>query len=344
LYYIKTGRKLEKSTKQLLSDFIANRCSAEEIRQVQELIKAGGHEDEWRKALEEAELQFVEGFQDSKVNEDKIFENIQQVIQAKAQKGSRSSIKWLAVAASLVILGGLGWLFMNKETPKEAPVLVVKSVDKPEPERDTAHRWIKLPDGSSVQLNNDSELDYPESFEGKAIREVTLSGEAYFDIKHDVAHPFVIRTGKIKTTVLGTAFNIRAYQSDQAVTVTVTRGKVKVEDGSKTLAILTPDQQLAWNAKSPEPVKVKVNAAEVVQWKKQDMIMDDITLEEAARLISERYNVKIQFNNDLVKTCRFTAAFLNRNEIGQVLSVISDITGAQLQLKDNLITIDGSGC
>src|SRR5690606_2603405 len=76
-----------------------------------------------------------------------------------------------------------------------------------------AHQLLLLPDGSTVLLNNNSSLDFPQQFTGDT-REVILKGEAYFDIKPDASRPFIIHTGKVKTRVLGTAFNIRAYPEE----------------------------------------------------------------------------------------------------------------------------------
>jgi ferric-dicitrate binding protein FerR (iron transport regulator) len=85
---------------------------------------------------------------------------------------------------------------------------------------------INLPDGSKVVLNANSKLEYPPGFSNNT-REVYLDGEAYFDIAHDPGKPFIVHTGSISTRVLGTAFNINAYRSQQFVEVTVTRVKWK---------------------------------------------------------------------------------------------------------------------
>jgi len=330
---------LENHVKQLFVKFILNRCSLAEIGEVQAFVKAGGYEEEWRQALEATEQEFANSAHPNlNIDEAKLFEKINQAIEDKLPVKKQWNWAWIAAAAMLVLVLSIG-LFQLKQGTEQRDLAASQA-----PKKNEAHKWVKLPDGSSVQLNQGSYLEYADSFEGKALREVRLTGEAYFDIKHDAKHPFVIHTGKIKTTVLGTAFNIRAYDANDAVTVTVTRGKVKVEDEKRTLAILIPNQQLSWNIKSPEPIKAKVNATEVVEWKKHDLIMDDITLAEAAEMIAERYGVKIQFNNEKVKSCRFTAAFLNRNDITQVLSVVGDITGATLTLKNNQVIIDGPGC
>jgi transmembrane sensor len=335
--------KLENPIRQLFVNFILNRCTPAEIAEVQNLVSAGNYEQEWREAMEETEQHFADAdHSDMMLNEAVMFEQVNAAISKKSAIKIRRSYVWIAAAAVVVLAMSIGLLL--KEPKSEPEKLAEVNKEKPQSKKDTVHKWVKLPDGSSVQLNLDSYLEYPDSFEGKASREVRLIGEAYFDIKHDDKHPFVIYTGKIKTTVLGTAFNINAYDADHAVTVTVTRGKVKVEDEKKVLAVLTPDQQLAWNVKLPEALKMKVNAEQVLEWKKQDLIMDDISLENAAQMIAERYGVKIQFNNEKVKTCHFTAAFLNRNDISQVLSVVGDITGATLTLKNNTVVIDGPGC
>lgn len=334
---------MEKSVKQLFKDFVFNRCNAAELARVQELIKSGDFEAEWREVLDEVEPELIVADVTAvSLNEQQMLEDIRTQLQFSSQRKKNIPWKWLGLAATILLVSGLALLWLKPLTDRTD---LQTSILKPAAaKKNTAHKWVKLPDGSSVQLNEDSYLEYAESFEGKALREVRLIGEGYFDIKHDAEHPFVIHTGKIKTTVLGTAFNIRAYQADQSVTVTVTRGKVKVEDEKRMLAVLTPDQQLAWNIKVPEAVKLKVNAAEVLEWKKLDLIMDDITLEEAGRMIAERYQVKIQFNNEKVKNCRFTAAFLNRNGLSQVLKVIAEITGASLTVQNDLVLIDGPGC
>jgi len=336
--------KLENPIRQLFVNFILNRCTPEEIAEVQDLVRTGGYEQEWREAMEETERRFADAdYSGLMLNEAGMFRQINESIGKKSSIKIRRNPIWIAAAAVVILVAGIGLLLLMGPKDKIEKLAGVKK-EKSHLQKDITHKWVKLPDGSSVQLNRDSYLEYPETFEGKALREVRLIGEAYFNIKHDAKHPFIIHTGKIKTTVLGTAFNINAYHADHAVTVTVTRGKVKVEDEKKVLAVLTPDQQLAWNVKLPEALKVKVNAAQIVEWKKQDLIMDDISLYDAAQMIAERYGVKIQFNSEKVKSCRFTAAFLNRNDITHVLSVVGDITGATLTLKNNTVIIEGPGC
>lgn len=329
---------MEKPIKQLFRDFIEDRCTPAEIEQVSDLLRQNVYEQEWLQAMEEAESGADQtAGAELPFHTARLFKRVQK---SAGIKGPQKSYAWLAYAAVLLALLSAGLLFL-KYSGQPRPVLSAEN--RQHGKEPALHKWIKLPDGTSVQLNAHSHLSYPQSFAGMKTREVTLTGEAYFDVRHNSARPFIIHTGKIRTTVLGTAFNISAYQASRGVTVTVTRGKVIVQDERRTLGILTPDQQLIWNNDHPV-LKSKVNAASVISWKKSDLIMDDMTLAEAALLITRNYGLEVRFSNDKVKECRFTAAFLNRNTIDQVLKVLGDITGARLTLKDHTITIDGQGC
>src|SRR5690554_920836 len=118
---------------------------------------------------------------------------------------------------------------------------------------------IQLPDGSSVMLRDGSWLNMDSSFAGNS-REVSLQGEAYFDVASHPGKPFIIHTGAVKTTVLGTAFSIKANPADPVITITVTRGKVKVEDDKALLAMLEADKQLVYNTKTNRVTEKTVDA------------------------------------------------------------------------------------
>lgn len=204
-------------------------------------------------------------------------------------------------------------------------------------------RFIVLPDSSTVILHSGSKLEYPEGFTGKN-REVNLYGEAYFDVSHRPEQPFVIHTGTIKTTVLGTAFNIK--YDHEGVTVSVTRGKVRVEDKIKTLAILTPDQQVQYKVKEDTSSLQIVNASDVVtDWTKEEMVFNGITFEEIVKILELRYGVALLFENDSLKKCSIRASFSGTETLEQVLNVLSLLrNGSYERMKDGSILLKGSGC
>jgi ferric-dicitrate binding protein FerR (iron transport regulator) len=205
-------------------------------------------------------------------------------------------------------------------------------------------RQLTLPDGSSVWVNAGSELKYPERFEGKT-REVYLTGEAYFDVKHDASKKFIIHTGKVVTTVLGTAFNIKEDKNKETIVVTVTRGKVKVANGSQVLGIITPNQQISLNLTTNKSVKAEVNASEAVAWQETELHFDDVTFAEVADKLQQRFNVEIRFANDKLKTCRFTGTAANGEKLEKILKVICAFNNATYEKqKDGSILISGRGC
>jgi ferric-dicitrate binding protein FerR (iron transport regulator) len=203
---------------------------------------------------------------------------------------------------------------------------------------------ITLADGSRVWINAGSELRYPKTFNGK-IREVYLSGEAYFDIHYDTAKPFFIHTGNVLTTVLGTAFNIKEDKNKHTVQVTVTRGKVSVANGSKLLGVLNPNQQISFNTLKQEVSQATVNAAAVIAWQQSDLHFEDVSFGDAIAQLQQHFHVRISFSNEKLKDCRFTGTSINGEELDKILKVMCAFNNAAYQIKpDGSIVIDGPGC
>src|SRR5688500_14508068 len=153
-------------------------------------------------------------------------------------------------------------------------------------------RFIKLSDGSTVILNAASRLDYPESFAGD-VREVSLEGEGYFDIVPDASKQFVVHTGKIKTTVLGTAFNVQAYPDQTNITVTVKRGKVQVSNDKRVMGVINSNQQITFNMHEQIAAQATVDAGQATAWMEKDIFFDDITLGHAIDQLEKRFDVSI---------------------------------------------------
>lgn len=207
-----------------------------------------------------------------------------------------------------------------------------------------AHRQlINLPDGSTVVLNENSKLEYPPDFSSKT-RDVYLNGEAYFDIKHNPLKPFIVHTGSISTKVLGTAFNIQAYRSQPFVEVTVTRGKVEVKAKEKVLGVLQKNEQITFSTATENYTKKTVSTEPVIAWRKNALYFDDITLAEAALVLANRYQVSIEFTNEKIRNCQFTAAFNDSTTLDHALTVICELNNTTYRREANKIFINGDGC
>jgi ferric-dicitrate binding protein FerR (iron transport regulator) len=323
----------------LVRQYADNLITSEEMTELFSLIADSRRDEKFNKEFLAIWNSIHPEEQLNLIDEDRLFSDIERKISDSPVRQSR--FMWTRAAAILLVALSAGviyfFLYGSKSAEiKNMPVATANQLTH------SSHSLIKLPDGSSVLLNNNSTLDYTTFT--KDSREVILSGEAYFDIARDKKHPFIIRTGKLHTTVLGTAFNIRAYPEENDVTVTVTRGKVEVEMEDKTLGIITPNQQISFNKQNGSTVQQQVHADSILVWKQNDLVFDNTNFEEAAVIISNRFNVTVTFANELLKNCRFTASFLNENNIDQVLTVLCDVNNATYEKKNDLIIINGEGC
>jgi transmembrane sensor len=239
----------------------------------------------------------------------------------------------VSVAATLLLLFSFGAYFFQTEPVKQTNV-ISRFTDVKQ------NRLIQLPDGSTVILRPGAKLNYPSSFDGLAKREVYLDGQAYFDIKHNSLKPFIIHTGKLKTIVLGTAFEINAWSDDNSIQVTVSRGKVRVEDqNNRTLGIITPNQQITYDKANKNIVQKVVNAPEYIEWKEQDLLLSDVTVAEAASLLESRYKVEILINDDSIRSKRFTTIVRKGETLDQILKSISEFNEAIYYYNDNKSSI-----
>lgn len=153
---------------------------------------------------------------------------------------------------------------------------------------------VQLSDGTLVWLNAESRLEYPAKFTGNS-RMVYLIGEAYFDVAHDVEHPFLIQTQTIRTKVLGTEFNISSY-SETNSHVTLVNGSLEVScsDGSNTVR-LEPGQDALLNPKGQFTLQ-KVDTDNYYFWKEGYFYFDNVPLTDIMQNIGRWYNVNVVFN------------------------------------------------
>lgn len=207
-----------------------------------------------------------------------------------------------------------------------------------------------LPDGSKVWLNAGSSIKYAYNVIGNGKREVILNGEAYFDVKHDVLHPFVVHAGKLNIVVLGTAFNVKAYESDKFTETTLIRGKVSISvDGAKNTAlVLHPNEKITISKGNFEARKTLVSTRKVEQdslaeslqkisdlpvvpedvtetsWLSDKLVFKNENFTDLAKQLERWYAVTIAFDNEKYLSKQFTGAFKGQdiNEVMQALQLI----------------------
>lgn len=177
---------------------------------------------------------------------------------------------------------------------------------------------IKLTDGSVILLGAESKLKYPESFNADT-REITLEGEAFFEISNDPSRPFIVHTGDVQTRVLGTSFRISAF-SGTPLTVAVATGKVQVEQQKGASTVLTPGRQLTL---SPEATVTSVAVADIEGWKKARLTFNNKSLREVATELERWYNVKITFKQHKKEEEHITVVLFASASLDKTLQMLS---------------------
>ncbi len=180
--------------------------------------------------------------------------------------------------------------------------------------------FVTLPDGSTVALNSDSRIRYSTGF-NKGERNVQLEGEAYFDVAENKDLPFVVTAQEMEITVLGTKFNVKAYDDEPSVTATLIQGKIKAVAGNMT-EIITPNKMVVYDRELSSLKVDKVSdASAITEWKDGRLIFSGETLEEIARILERRYDVAVIFEDEICKGIRYNG-LVRDNTLDNVLKLI----------------------
>lgn len=193
---------------------------------------------------------------------------------------------------------------------------------------------MTLADGSRVWLNAGSSVTYPVAFSGSE-RRVSVQGEAYFEVRRNVAMPFKVAKGDIEITVLGTHFNVNAYDDQGAVQVTLLEGSVEVRKGSSK-GLLKPGQQ----AQVREQVKV-VHVADleaVMAWKNGYFKFNDLDIQSIIRQLNQWYDADIKYEGN--KPGFQVTGYLKRDvPISKVLDMLAYTAGVQYTITDKKVIL-----
>lgn len=195
---------------------------------------------------------------------------------------------------------------------------------------------IILADGTRVWLNSASKLTFPPYFTG-AERRVTLSGEAFFDVAHDDKKPFIVETARMDVKVLGTRFNVNAYEDNEVVSATLVNGSVEVFSGEQQTIRLAPGEQAY--GKERELEKREVNVRLYTSWIDGKFMFNNTELEEIAKQISRWYDVQIFFSNENVKKVRFTGAIMKFKPLEDLIRMIEKTSQVRFSVKNKTIVI-----
>ena len=226
-----------------------------------------------------------------------------------------------------------------------------------------------LPDGSKVWLNAGSRLDYTMEF-GKQTRIVRLTGEAFFDVKTDSTKPFIVKAGKLAIKAYGTAFNVKAYPEENAITTTLVRGKVAIAGKDKEdkdfIVKMKPNDKIAFfngtiqnldalnkthvsNNRVQRSAPVIMNDINAIKeaeiktelytsWKDDRWVIEKRDIKSLSNDFERRYNIKIQIESEDIMKYHFTGTLQNET-IEQVLVILRHTIPLKYKIDKGLITI-----
>ncbi|MNK56578.1 fec operon regulator FecR [compost metagenome] len=283
-------------------------------------------------------------------NIDQVFDRITtritpvEEIAVQALKNKTNYSIWLKVAAVIVLMA-CGFLayktFLTANQP--AAELVWKLANTPA----KSVKKLTLADGTTVTLNAVSELKYPENFSSNT-REVYLTGEAFFDVKKDAKHPFIIHTDKIQVKVLGTAFDVKAYKNDTFTETTLIRGRVEVQlnENTNQKFILQPkDKFVLDNQKNEGSMQRLTYYAEEdpnniieIAWINNMLTFKNIDFASILNQLERRYDVKIICKDEKLKKQKFTGQF-KREGVSDILNVLGSVVPFNYERKGQTIYI-----
>lgn len=242
-----------------------------------------------------------------------------------------------AAAASFLLVVGVGIHFISKtdektsvkySEAKTADTEVMQTVKVPVGETMT----ILLADGSKIVANSRTELLYPKSFKGEE-REVMVNGEAYFDIAHDEAHPFVVKTNDFTVKVLGTQFNVSNYDAT-ASNVVLVKGSVELSTRSKDIVRMKPSDKVEIS-NGTFTSKSQVNPNDYISWMDGIINLHGESIQSIVRRLSQHYGVQIVCD-DNGETPLYGKLVLQQS-VYDVLNTINVMANVKTVKKDNVI-------
>ncbi|MDU1890105.1 MAG: FecR domain-containing protein [Dysgonomonas sp.] len=269
--------------------------------------------------------------------QDEMYANI--LSQIDREKKNSESRRWLrpaiiryAATACIIIAVTFGAYFLGKNGTGINDDVVSMSV------MNGQKAEITLADGTRVYINSDSKVIYDGSY-NKKDRILTLEGEAYFEVAKNTEKPFIVKANGLDVEALGTSFNVKAYKTEELVSITLIEGKVKVSD-SEDETLMNPNERIEYNLTNKSFAKSELHPnADHLLWRSSQLAFYGESLEEVCNTLTRMYNCTFEFKSEAVKKYTYNGIIRN-NSLTNVLDFISQTASIKYEFKsDNTIVI-----
>ena len=285
--------------KELIEKYFDGNITDAEIKKLSDWIKNDRHLQNW---WEEEFSKSDAGI--NPVLRDKLFARIKEQTQGKEETQGKENPrtirmnpwKWAAAIVLPICIAFFTYYLIDSSQTVGAPFIV--KADKGD------KATIELPDGTNVVLNSASQLSYLNNF-GENGRRVQLNGEAYFKVAHDEKRAFIVQVGDLEVKVLGTSFNVSAYEDAKDVTVVLLEGKVGVY-AQKMSHIMKPGDKIEYNKATHKITATQVHPSDYIEWTKGNIYFEKESLENIMKTLSRIYDVEIRFDSNKLPNEYFT--------------------------------------
>ena len=285
--------------KELIEKYFDGNITDAEIKELSDWIKNDRHLQNW---WEEEFSKSDAGI--NPVLRDKLFARIKEQTQGKEETQGKENPrtirmnpwKWAAAIVLPICIAFFTYYLIDSSQTMGAPFIV--KADKGD------KATIELPDGTNVVLNSASQLSYLNNF-GENVRRVQLNGEAYFKVAHDEKCAFIVQVGDLEVKVLGTSFNVSAYEDAKDVTVVLLEGKVGVY-AQKMSHIMKPGDKIEYNKATHRITATQVHPSDYIEWTKGNIYFEKESLENIMKTLSRIYDVEIRFDSNKLPNEYFT--------------------------------------
>ena len=243
----------------------------------------------------------------------------------------------LAAAVTLFICVSTAIVYTRHEKPVAEPVAVqfIEKVNKR-----GLRSTFQLPDGTIVQMNANSKLRYPSTFDGQQRRDVELEGEAFFEVAHDALKPFTVHSKELNTTALGTSFNVRSYENNP-VSIALVTGKVKVTTGivSKSQEVFLESGQGAKLSPNDGTLSTFTFDQKELSWKDGTLYFYKASEQHVIERLERWYDVSFVLSNTSPKKWGYNGEFKNKT-LKEVLMSISYAMDFDYKIKGDTVVIN----
>lgn len=196
---------------------------------------------------------------------------------------------------------------------------------------------VILSDGTKVWLNAKSRLEYPEVFVGDC-RKVRLEGEAYFEVEKNKQKPFIVQLHGAEVKVLGTCFNIKAFEEEKRTITTLVEGSVEFSAGTRKM-VMKPNQQVSYLLDKNSLEIQEVEATDFIAWKGGKFVFRNERLEYMMEAIARWYNISVFYRNPEVKDILFSGKMDRYGSVKEVLKMIEQTGKVRFELSGSGLII-----